>query len=213
MVLSEVLEGTIIQACSEIQQCSTTIPVPINFCLSCNLKLASKNDSYSSGVIYYSAKQPEECWIETKKCKECGASFLPSYWYDSSSTKHFYVSALSASIIHFSRESVFESRLLKTLDFDILYKQTSFDAFTASFNAVNSNMRFKRNRHILQPMRIAEVWFHWHLLQYTNVTENKLNKLGFKNIEHLGYNRSSQLQSFSLLFNKSCKMSVIKVKC
>jgi hypothetical protein len=176
------VEKKISEICLDLKECAFYVTVEFDKCQLCKGCLDPKNNAYYQAVIYHLAKQPENCLIESKQCTFCNSKFFPSYWYESSNNKRFYQAAYSRDFINFTRETVFECRLLKNLDYDILYKQSSFDGFCSAYNALNS--KCNAGRLSLQPRRIAEVWFHYHLLQYSETFD--VSTFKFQNMENLG---------------------------
>jgi hypothetical protein len=171
---------------SENNICCNTICVDVKHCLNtaCKQSLSITNAKYYKATIYYAAKNHEDCLIQAIECTKCESKFFPSYWFKFDKIKLFYGDVLTRETIHFTRETVFQMRLLKILDFDILYKQSSFDGFCSSINAVNFHMYSRSKRDILQPLRLAEIWFHYNLLLY-NVHRAAFDFI-YKPIEFLG---------------------------
>jgi len=61
-------------------------------------------------------------------------------------------------------ESIFEKKLIENLMADILFKQSSFRAYTDTYNHLYVTSRFKRS--LLDRRRLAEVFYTYHISKF-----------------------------------------------
>ena len=88
---------------------------------------------------------------------------------------------------HYSNETIFEIKLLKSLMADIMFKQTSIRGFTDANNYLNSNSNEDR-RCRLTTQRLTDIFHCYELVKYH--CENKLSeplKREFYQIHFLDY--------------------------
>ena len=78
--------------------------------------------------------------------------------------KTFYLQCQDHDYFQFSRESIFEIKLLRILTADILFKQTSFFGFTNAYNYLNASK--DHSRFFLNAKRLADVFYCFQLHKY-----------------------------------------------
>jgi hypothetical protein len=135
-------------------------------CLFCNATLAKFREVQAFMYLFSEFSRP--CVHVVMKCENCNAQHYISYAENTKKERKFYADCLQSTIIAFSCFTVFETVIFKALDFDILYKNSSFDAFCNSFNSLfkveQEKYSFKRDQ--LQVKRLTESWFYFKALNW-----------------------------------------------
>ncbi len=85
--------------------------------------------------------------------------------------KRYFDDALNSEFFHYSNETVFETKLIKTFLADVIFKQCSFKAFADAYNFQYTSIELQRS--LLNPKRLSEIFFCHEILKY--YSENSLS--------------------------------------
>ena len=101
-----------------------------------------------------------------KHCIKCSITYFKSYSEENESIKRFYNDCLNETFIHFTRETLFETKLFYHLTCDIIFKHSSFKAYCESYNCFNKSNDFSNERSILVEQRLIDGFFYYNILIY-----------------------------------------------
>ena len=104
----------------------------------------------------------------SKTCTNCNASHYLTY-AESNSTKRPLEYCLFGRFLAFSKETIFETRILDMFTSDLLFKHSSFQAFCYSFNHISNLATYVSNipeRKKLIEKRLIENWFFYKALKF-----------------------------------------------
>ena len=155
-------------------------------CSTCCQSLDKGNQIYYTAQLYSHGIKPTKCYIVGYECLICKTLHLPSYYISKIGFKTFYEESLSSRYFSITTESVFEVLLIRSLTSDILFKQSSFSAFTNSYNSLFDNVKQnKDDRTELVDKRICEIWFYYNLIQFRKDMYGKLSDFKGPTVENL----------------------------
>ena len=164
-----------------INPIDTFIP-SYSICCVCNSNLSSaKLTKHQAHAYYYT--NSNICSIISLQCKKCQTFHYPSYYEDRQNNKCFYDEILNGRTVHFTNETIFDIKLLKSVTYDLLFKHASFSSFADSYNALldkNSENRFK-----LIDKRLSEAWFSFNVLILSNEINLDFKSLKISHIKNL----------------------------
>lgn len=116
-------------------------------------------------AILYMHDQIEKCRLNIKQCKFCKSFHYLSFSLDTKKkAKKFYKDAHLLKYFQYTTETIFEEKLMKALLADIIFKHTSFRAFTDTYNYLNaSKLPF---RFLLNAKRLTDSFFCYELCRF-----------------------------------------------
>ena len=152
-------------------------------CVFCTGKINGKKQSYNA-ICYFYASPPKKAIINSKSCSSCGAVHFINYAELKSPDgikREAFPNILLNKYISFTHETIFERLVLDSFTADLLYKYSSFQAFTNAYNHLFKckedyiTMNDKVNRSCLQEPRLTEAWlFYQYLKTFKEINVNVL---------------------------------------
>jgi len=128
--------------------------------------------------------------IASKKCPKCGASHYLSYAEKDKLRKPFDYFTENR-FIAFSRETIFETKILQMFTSDLLFKHSTFQGFCSAFNHLSSfaNYLLQRipDRVYLEEKRLIENWFFYKAMKFSEEYFFGLDGLPFPYLNNLDH--------------------------
>jgi hypothetical protein len=159
----EEFDTIVVDEINKIEQPSRDFICDKTECTFCNKNLIGIKSKHI-GVVYFLAKKAKKCLIASIKCRNCGAEHFPNYATQGRS-RSFYKETVLSKFVGFTSETMIETVLFSALTYDIVYKHSSFLAFTNAHNALfsSSNSVYREELCI---KRLVETWHYFNLLKY-----------------------------------------------
>jgi hypothetical protein len=177
----------------------SSFKISFDKCYSCKSQLSNENIQTFEAVVYFASSSTQRCNNINYVCKKCKAQHFFSYWINNRNQKFFYDDSHSRDFVSFSTRTIFEVTLLNTLTSDLMFKHTSFSAFSNSHNCNFENQNIERGA--LCYKRLTESWFYFHLLKYIKEFNN-MNDFEVPDINQLDKSLETIRSSLSVNFTK-----------
>ncbi len=113
----KIIVNDIKNCCDEAQYFH--LPTEVNFCTNCNEILNDFTKETITAEIYFHSKPAQKCKLDNKKCKNCQTINYFSFAVLKNVMKRYHENSMSQRYIAFTKETVFEIMLLKSLSLDI----------------------------------------------------------------------------------------------
>ncbi|CAF1047938.1 unnamed protein product [Brachionus calyciflorus] len=163
------------------------------FCFDQKLQVFNTFES----VLYSLDKGPQAVQYTVKKCSRCMRKFYLSFYSDGSNERKFYFDSVNKSYFSFSNRIIFDSKILDSLTVDIMFKHSSFKAFTNSYNYFHSFYNKSVFPKLLEEKRISECWFYYKYLKTSKeLEENNVEMFYLKDINHNISNLNKKLSPY-----------------
>jgi hypothetical protein len=158
--------------------------ISCSFCSSKSLNEMNGEDAIS----YFVSQKPMKASIIAKKCFNCGACHYLSYAEKEQSRKPFDYFTENR-FIAFSRETIFETHILKMFTSDLLFKHSTFQGFCSAFNHLSSFANYLYqcipDRIYLEEKRLIENWFIYKAMKFSEEYFFGLDGLPFPYLKNL----------------------------
>jgi hypothetical protein len=120
-----------------------------------------------------------------------------------SNDKKFYSNAHLLKYFHYTKESIFETRLIKHLLGDIIFKHCSMRAYSEAYNYIHFNFdqpNADGQHALLNQKRLADVFYCYELVKF--VTESKNDDYLISNFFFTIIVRFSEYSNYILIQSK-----------
>jgi hypothetical protein len=119
--------------------------------------------------------------IDVKQCKTCLNYHYISYAIDNKTKKRtFFREAIKQPYFQFTNETVYSEKIIKSLLADIMFKHSSFRAYSDAYNFYHA--KYTKNRYFMNPKQLSDVFYSYEILKFNHehnitnlLTSNFLN--------------------------------------
>ena len=114
-------------------------------------------------------QKPLNASLKSKKCSKCGASHFLNYAELENNRRPLQIQSQSR-FIAFSTETIFERKIIDMMTGDLLFKHSTFQAFSSAFNYMTNTSSYissfiPEGKELVEK-RLIEYWFLYKALMF-----------------------------------------------